>query len=84
MEKKNSNFNFFLGSYFEIKMDDKFFSVKKYSRLCGESPLYVFLLFLTNYNLLFTITLNNFSDSDDNKIKFKKKLKRMQFRVDVH
>ena len=38
---------------------------------------------LTNHNLLLTITINNFSDSDDNKIKFKKKLKRMQCRVDV-
>ena len=31
-----------------------------------------FLLFLTNYNLLFTLTINHFSDSDDDKIKFKK------------
>ena len=34
-----------------------------------------------NYNLLFTITINNFSDSDDNWIKFKKE---MPFRVDLH
>ena len=31
-----------------------------------------FLRFLTNYNLLFKIKINNFSDSDDNKIKYKK------------
>ena len=41
---------------------------------------FFFLLSLMNYNLLFTIRINNFSDSDDNKIK----LKRIQFRVDVH
>ena len=35
----------------------------------------------TNYNLLFTITINNFWDSDDNWIKFKKE---MPFRVDLH
>ena len=29
-----------------------------------------FLLFLTNYNPLFTITINNFTDSDSNRIKF--------------
>ena len=28
-----------------------------------------FLLFLTNYNLLFTITINNVSDRDNNKRK---------------
>ena len=33
---------------------------------------FFFLLFLTIYNLLFTITTNNFSDSDDNKRKWKK------------
>ena len=31
-----------------------------------------FHMLLTNYNLLFTITINNFSDSDDNKMKLKK------------
>ena len=38
-----------------------------------DKPIFtLILLFLTNYNLLFTITINNFSDSDDNKIKLKK------------
>ena len=44
---------------------------------------FFYLLSLANYDLSFTITINDFSDGDDNKIKLKKK-KMMQFRIGVH
>ena len=50
-----------------INYEKKSLSNKQRSNL-----LNFFLLFLTNHNLFFTITINNFSDTDDNKIKFKK------------
>ena len=47
-------------------MSSKIFATK-YQK--AANFFFFFLLSLTNFNLLLTIKIHNFSDSDDNKIK---------------